>query len=224
MIGRKFDDFSLQNNLQHLSFDVEPVLNNPVIVIDQPTNRLRRSPLEIYSCILANINEEIQEQLGEHNEIKVVITVPGHFDIAQREAILEAAEEVGFKVLKLLNKPTAIALSYFFANEKFDKGDYFLIYNLGSGSFNVAIYKMLDFTINTVAVIGNNFLGGFDIDSLILNFVCDSLKERYNFDVREDKMRLNQLRHACEGAKKLFQILMILQLELIAFQMLIFVT
>ncbi len=134
------------------------------------------SPVEVSARILAALNERAQSALPADSIQGAVITVPAYFDEAQRQATKDAAQAAGINVLRLLNEPTAAAVAYGLdkPNEN-DAESYYLIYDLGGGTFDVSILKLTDGVFEVLATGGNSALGGDDIDRLLTNWLIKQL-------------------------------------------------
>jgi heat shock protein 1/8 len=198
-IGKTYQEISLQNNLQYFSFKVEDDCNNPIIVIQGESKVLKKTPQEITTTILQKIKTDVETKVGTID--KAVITVPAYFNTNQREATLVAAKEAGFTVLKLLNEPNAAALSYFFKNNV-DNECYSLVYDLGGGTFDVSILKKTLNNIQVICVDGDTSLGGKDLDNLIIDYVCEKLKNEYKYTPKSDRRTMRRMQNECEEAKK----------------------
>ncbi|XP_063922913.1 heat shock 70 kDa protein-like isoform X2 [Zophobas morio] len=201
LVGRKFSDTYLQRNLQFLPFKVKSdYQGDPLIIIQQRNRTLEKTPQQLCAIILQKLKADAEAKLGQAIT-KVVVTVPAYFNVTQREVTLAAAKEAGFTVLKLLNEPTAAALCYYFDNDC-SQTNHSLVYDLGGGTFDVAILKRSTNNIEIVGVDGDTQLGGHDFDNLIVNYVCEELVRDYNYDPRTDKDSLRRLHNKCEDAKK----------------------
>lgn len=135
------------------------------------------SPVEVSARILAALEQRATSALPADSIEGAVITVPAYFDEAQRQATKDAAQAAGIKVLRLLNEPTAAAVAYGLdqATEAREKESYYLIYDLGGGTFDVSILKLTDGVFEVLATGGNSALGGDDIDRLITNWLIKQL-------------------------------------------------
>lgn len=128
-----------------------------------------------------------------------VITVPAYFNDFQRTATIRAGESCGIKVLKIVNEPTAAAISYGY-NHTSNKT--VMVFDLGGGTFDVTIVKIADGNIKVVGTDGNHLLGGKDWDAAIMKFVCEKFKDEFGMDPRDDEPTKNELIVACENYKK----------------------
>ncbi|KAJ3639177.1 hypothetical protein Zmor_004047 [Zophobas morio] len=200
LIGKKYDEASIQHKLNSLPFQMEFNSSyDPIIVIKQGNQIIKKSPQELCSIILQKLKNDVEKKMGVEVN-KVIITVPAYFNVLQREATLAAAQSAGFTVLKLLNEPTAAALTYY--NEKdTSETNYSLVYDLGGGTFDVAILKRKGHDIEIICVNGDTNLGGQDIDNLLIDYISDKLRKSYNFEAKE-KDEHCILRNKCEEAKK----------------------
>ncbi|KAJ3659843.1 hypothetical protein Zmor_011508 [Zophobas morio] len=201
LVGRKYDDSLLQKSLKYFPFDVSAdASNNPVVSFKQRRVTITKTPQELYTILLEELKKFTKDKLGEAVN-KVVITVPAYFNVTQREVTLAAAKDAGFTVLKLQNEPTAAALAYYHDHD-IHKTHRSLVYDLGGGTFDVAILEKRFNDIDVICVAGDTQLGGHDLDNLILDFVCKQLKSKYDYDASDKPDDKRRLRNKCEKAKK----------------------
>jgi len=156
------------------------------------------SPQELSAMVLGKLKSDAEAYLGEA-VTKAVITVPAYFTDSQRQATKDAGKIAGFEVERIINEPTAAALSYGLENEKEQK---ILVYDLGGGTFDVSVIEIGDGVIEVLATSGNNRLGGDDFDDRVIKFLADEFKKVENIDLRQDKMAMQRLKEAAEKAKK----------------------
>ncbi|MGO2279138.1 MULTISPECIES: Fe-S protein assembly chaperone HscA [unclassified Psychrobacter] len=135
------------------------------------------SPVAVSAHILAALEQRAASALPADSIEGAVITVPAYFDEAQRQATKDAAQAAGINVLRLLNEPTAAAVAYGLdqSSEDSKKESYYLIYDLGGGTFDVSILKLTDGVFEVLATGGNSALGGDDVDRLITNWIIKQL-------------------------------------------------
>jgi molecular chaperone DnaK len=138
-------------------------------------------PQEISAMILKRLKEVAEADLGQPID-KAVITVPAYFNDAQRQATREAGEIAGLEVVRMINEPTAAALSYETGHQE---GKRILVYDLGGGTFDVSIVEIQQGVVEVVASHGNNHLGGDDFDQKIVEFLCDTLAGQHGIQVDE---------------------------------------
>ena len=155
------------------------------------------TPQEISSMILAKLKADAEAYLGE-TVTQAVITVPAYFTDAQRQATKDAGRIAGLDVKRIINEPTAAALSYGVDKENDQK---VLVYDLGGGTFDVSIIEMGDGVQEVLATAGNNRLGGDDFDKRIIDWMVQSFRTETGIDLSSDKMAMQRLKEAAEKAK-----------------------
>lgn len=155
------------------------------------------TPQEISAMILSYMKDYAESYLGEKVE-KAVITVPAYFNDAQRQATKDAGKIAGLDVKRIINEPTAAALSY-----GIDKGgeQKIMVYDLGGGTFDVSIIEMGDGVQEVLATAGNNRLGGDDFDKRVMDWMINEFKKENGIDLSGDKMAMQRLKEAAEKAK-----------------------
>ncbi len=157
------------------------------------------TPQEISAMILQYMKTYAEEYLGEP-VTKAVITVPAYFSDAQRQATKDAGTIAGLEVERIINEPTAAALS--FGIDKTDKEQKVLVYDLGGGTFDVSILELADGTFEVLSTAGDNKLGGDDFDDIIVDWIAEQFKKDHNIDLKADRMASQRLKEAAEKAKK----------------------
>ena len=155
------------------------------------------TPQEISAMILQKLKADAEAYLGE-TVTQAVITVPAYFTDAQRQATKDAGKIAGLDVKRIINEPTAAALSYGIDKEKDQK---VMVYDLGGGTFDVSIIEMGDGVQEVLATAGNNRLGGDDFDKRIIDWMVSSFKAETGVDLTNDKMAMQRLKEAAEKAK-----------------------
>ena len=157
------------------------------------------SPEFVSALILRKVVQDAAVELGEDIS-EAVITVPAYFTEQQRHATIEAGELAGLKVLRIINEPTAAALSYGIQRRAVDKK--ILVYDLGGGTFDVTILECLPDDFNVLSVGGDHRLGGKDFDDRILGYVIDKIKADYGVDIEGDVELEAELRLKAEATKR----------------------
>lgn len=155
------------------------------------------TPQEISAMILQKLKADAEAYLGE-SVTQAVITVPAYFTDAQRQATKDAGKIAGLDVKRIINEPTAAALSYGIDKEKDQK---VMVYDLGGGTFDVSIIEMGDGVQEVLATAGNNRLGGDDFDKRVIDWMVSSFKAETGVDLTSDKMAMQRLKEAAEKAK-----------------------
>lgn len=156
------------------------------------------TPQEISAMVLQKLKQDAENYLGE-SVSQAVITVPAYFSDAQRQATKDAGTIAGLEVLRIINEPTAAALSY--GLDKQDQDQCILVFDLGGGTFDVSILQLGDGVFEVKATSGNNHLGGDDFDECILSWMLETFKTDSGIDLSQDKMALQRLREGAEKAK-----------------------
>ena len=156
------------------------------------------TPEEISAKILMKLKKDAESYLGE-KVTKAVITVPAYFNDAQRQATKDAGKIAGLDVKRIINEPTAAALSYGLDNENEQK---IMVYDLGGGTFDVSIIEIGDGVIEVLSTAGDNRLGGDDFDNVITQYMLEDFKTKEGVDLSTDKMAMQRLKEAAEKAKK----------------------
>ena len=155
------------------------------------------TPQEISAMILQKLKADAEAYLGE-TVSEAVITVPAYFTDAQRQATKDAGQIAGLTVKRIINEPTAAALSYGLDKEEDQK---VMVYDLGGGTFDVSIIEIGQDVVEVLATAGNNHLGGDDFDQRIINWMIDEFKKSDGIDLSSDKMAMQRLKEAAEKAK-----------------------
>ena len=156
------------------------------------------SPQEISAMILQKLKSDAENYLGE-KVTEAVITVPAYFNDAQRQATKDAGKIAGLDVKRIINEPTAAALSYGLDNENEQR---IMVYDLGGGTFDVSIIDIGDGVIEVLSTAGDNRLGGDDFDNVITQYMLDDFKAKEGVDLSTDKMAMQRFKEAAEKAKK----------------------
>ncbi|KAH9625900.1 hypothetical protein KSS87_003414 [Heliosperma pusillum] len=208
LIGRKFDDPIVQDEMKHWPFKVivdpeNPKENNPRIVVTYKNEEKLFSPEQISSMILVKMKEIAETYLGK--EVKnAVVTVPAYFNNAQRKATKDAGVIAGLNVERIINEPTAAAIAYGLNKEltRYNAATKnILVFDLGGGTLDVSIVTVQKKSFEVKAVSGDTHLGGGDFDKRLVSYFVDMFARKYKKHLGENPRALGRLRAACERAK-----------------------
>ncbi|KAL5284568.1 hsp70.2 family protein [Megaselia abdita] len=201
LIGRKFDDPKIQDDMKHWPFKVVNSGGKPKISVEFKGEPKTFSPEEISSMVLTKMKETAEAYLGSLVK-NAVITVPAYFNDSQRQATKDAGAIAGLNVLRIINEPTAAALAY--GLDKNLSGEKnVLIFDLGGGTFDVSILTIDEGSLFEVrSTAGDTHLGGEDFDNRLVNHFAEEFKRKYKKDFRENPRALRRLRTAAERAKR----------------------
>ena len=194
LMGRKYTDASVQNDIKWLPYTIKSGRDG---MADVEVSGKTYTPQEISAMILQKIKADAEAYLGG-KVTQAVITVPAYFDDSQRQATKQAGEIAGLEVMRIINEPTAAALAY-----GLDKKNVHTIavYDLGGGTFDISILELGEGVYEVKSTNGDTHLGGDDFDQEILNYIADEFKKENNVDLRKDPQALQRLREAAEKAK-----------------------
>merc|ERR1712133_35721 len=200
LIGRKFDESTVQSDMKLWPFTVINVGNKPKLEVEYKGENKSFSPEEISSMVLVKMKETADAYLGA-NIKDAVITVPAYFNDSQRQATKDAGTISGLNVLRIINEPTAAAIAYGL-DKKVGGERNVLIFDLGGGTFDVSILTIEDGIFEVKSTAGDTHLGGEDFDNRLVNHFVQEFKRKYKKDLTENKRSLRRLRTACERAKR----------------------
>ncbi len=192
-IGRRWDD--TQEERGRVPYSCTKGRDNTVNV--QIRDRTYTAQ-EVSAMILQKLKDDAEAYLGEE-VTQAVITVPAYFTDAQRQATKDAGTISGLEVMRIINEPTAAALSY--GLDKQDQDQIVLVFDLGGGTFDVSLLQLGDGVFEVKATAGNNHLGGDDFDNALVRWMIDAFSEEQGIDLSTDSMALQRLREAAEKAK-----------------------
>ena len=200
LIGRKFKEPAVQKDINLMPYTIVEASNGDAWV---SVNDKELAPPQISAEVLRKMKKTAEDYLG-HEVTQAVITVPAYFNDSQRQATKDAGQIAGLEVLRIINEPTAAALSY--GVDKADKADRKIaVYDLGGGTFDVSIIEIAnvdgDKQIEVLSTNGDTFLGGEDFDQRIMDYLVDEFKKESGVDLTKDMLALQRLKDAAEKAK-----------------------
>jgi len=200
LIGRKFDESSVQADMKHWPFKVINEGSKPKIEVEYKGEVKSFFPEEISSMVLIKMKETAEAYLGK-NITNAVVTVPAYFNDSQRQATKDAGMIAGLNVMRIINEPTAAAIAY--GLDKKGKGEKnVLIFDLGGGTFDVSVLTIDDGIFEVKSTAGDTHLGGEDFDNRMVTHFVEEFKRKHKKDISSNKRALRRLRTACERAKR----------------------
>jgi len=200
LIGRKFKEQAVQKDIDLMPYEIMEAKNGDAWI---RASGKELAPPQISAEVLRKMKKTAEDYLG-HEVTQAVITVPAYFNDSQRQATKDAGQIAGLEVLRIINEPTAAALSY--GVDKTDKIDRKIaVYDLGGGTFDVSIIEIANIDgekqIEVLSTNGDTFLGGEDFDQRIMDFLVDEFKKENAVDLKQDVLALQRLKEAAEKAK-----------------------
>ncbi len=195
LIGRRYDDPMVEKDKKLVPYKIVEGPNGDAWV---EAHGKTYSPQQVSAFILQKMKETAEAKLGE-TVTQAVITVPAYFNDAQRQATKDAGKIAGLEVLRIINEPTAAALSY--GLEKKTEAKTIAVYDLGGGTFDISILEIGDGVFEVKATNGDTFLGGEDFDMKLVNYLANEFKKEQGIDLRNDKLALQRLKEAADKAK-----------------------
>jgi heat shock protein 5 len=200
LIGQKFKDKSVQNDIKHFPFKVVNKGGQPHVAVEVHKEEKTFTPEEISAMVLGKMKEVAEAYLGE--EVKnAVVTVPAYFNDAQRAATKDAGTIAGLNVLRVVNEPTAAALAY--GLDKIDQKErQVLVYDLGGGTFDVSILTIEDGVFEVQSTAGDTHLGGEDFDNRVISYLAKKYNKANDVDITKDSKTMSKLKREVEKAKR----------------------
>jgi L1 cell adhesion molecule like protein len=200
LIGRAFNDSQVQNDMKNWPFKVVNRSGKPQLEVEHKGATKTFLPEEISSMVLTKMKETAEAYLSKPVK-NAVITVPAYFNDAQRQATKDAGLIAGLNVQRIINEPTAAAISY--GLDKKTQGEQnILIFDLGGGTFDVSVLAIDDGIFEVKSTAGDTHLGGEDFDNRLVNYCKQMFQRKYKQDLSKNKRSLRRLRTACEKAKR----------------------
>ncbi|XP_007435687.1 heat shock-related 70 kDa protein 2 [Python bivittatus] len=202
LIGRKFDDPTVQSDMKHWPFRVVSEAGKPKVQVEYKAEVKTFFPEEISSMVLTKMKEIAEAYLGCKVQ-SAVITVPAYFNDSQRQATKDAGTITGLNVLRIINEPTAAAIAYGLDKKGSRAGEKnVLIFDLGGGTFDVSILTIEDGIFEVKSTAGDTHLGGEDFDNRMVSHFVEEFKRKHKRDIAGNKRAVRRLRTACERAKR----------------------
>merc|ERR1712129_35725 len=201
LIGRKFEDATVQADMKHWPFTVVDAATKPELQVEYQNETKTFTPEEITAMVLTKMKETAEAYLGV--DVKdAVVTVPAYFNDSQRQATKDAGVICGLNVLRIINEPTAAAIAYGLDKKKGAQECNVLIFDLGGGTFDVSILTIEEGIFEVKSTAGDTHLGGEDFDNRMVDHFVNEFKRKHKKDLKGNKRALRRLRTACERAKR----------------------
>merc|ERR1711902_110428 len=201
LIGRKFNDSTVQSDRKHWPFKVTNVSGKPKLQVEYKSEDKSFTPEEISAMVLIKMKETAESYLGQ--EVRdAVVTVPAYFNDSQRQATKDAGVIAGLNIMRIINEPTAAAIAYGLDKKKDEKESNVLIFDLGGGTFDVSILSIEGGIFEVKSTAGDTHLGGEDFDNRMVDHFVSEFKRKHKKDLSGNKRALRRLRTACERAKR----------------------
>jgi len=202
LIGRKFDDSTVQEDMKHWPFKVINAAGKPKLEVEFKNEEKQFTPEEVSAMVLIKMKETAEAYLG-HTVKDAVVTVPAYFNDSQRQATKDAGVIAGLNITRIINEPTAAAIAYGLDKKSGGGGEKnILIFDLGGGTFDVSILSIDEGIFEVKATAGDTHLGGEDFDNRMVDHFIQEFKRKHKKDITGNKRALRRLRTACERAKR----------------------
>lgn len=202
LIGLKYSDSTVQNDLKLWPFTVKPDANDrPIIEVDYQGQKKTFLPEEISAMVLSKMKEIAEAYLGQPVK-KAVITVPARFSDSQRQSTKDAGAIAGLEVLRILNEPTAASMCYSFDKKNDGKEQNILVFDFGGGTHDVSVLTIDNQVFEVKATGGDTHLGGSDFDNRLVEHFLQEFKRKHKHDISDNARAVKRLKMACEKVKK----------------------
>ena len=200
MIGKKFNDHTVQEDMKLWPFAVKSIDDKPTFEVEYMNEKKTFHPEEISAMILTKM-KEIAESFLDTEVKDAVITVPAYFNDSQRQATKDAGSIAGLNVLRIINEPTAAAMAYGLNKDSKQERNV-LIYDFGGGTFDVSLLNIDDGVFEVLATSGDCHLGGEDIDNRLVQHFINDFKRKNKKDISQNPRAVKRLKVACERLKR----------------------
>jgi heat shock protein 1/8 len=200
LIGKKFNDSTVQSDMKHFTYKVINKDSKPNIEVQFKGETKVFTPEEISAMVLGKMKEIAEAYLGQEVS-DCVVTVPAYFNDSQRQATKDAGVIAGLNVLRIINEPTSAAIAYGL-DQRSEKEKNILIFDCGGGTHDVSILTIEDAIFEVKATAGDTHLGGEDFDTRLVEHLMDEFKKKNKKDLSGNKRAMRRLRTECEKAKR----------------------
>ncbi|KAJ3121894.1 ATPase with role in protein import into the ER [Physocladia obscura] len=214
LVGRRFDEADVQNDMKHFPFKVVSKDGKPIIQVKVKGEDKKFTPEEISAMVLGKMKEIAESYLGQ-KVTHAVVTVPAYFNDAQRQATKDAGTIAGLTVARIINEPTAAAIAYGLNKAGSEKN--ILVYDLGGGTFDVSVLTIDDGVFEVLATNGDTHLGGEDFDNRLIEHFTKAYKKKNKKDCTKDLKAMGKLKREVEKAKRALSSQMSVKVEIESF-------
>ncbi|KAL5390508.1 78 kDa glucose-regulated protein [Paraphaeosphaeria minitans] len=201
LIGRKFNEKEVQNDIKHFPFKIVSKSGQPRVQVEVQGEEKTFTPEEVSAMVLGKMKEVAESYLGETVK-NAVVTVPAYFNDAQRAATKDAGTIAGLNVLRVVNEPTAAALAYGLDKQDDKQERQVLVYDLGGGTFDVSILSIEEGVFEVQSTAGDTHLGGEDFDNRVISHFVKKYNKDKGVDITKDAKTMGKLKREVEKAKR----------------------
>jgi len=214
MIGRKWSDKEVQQDIKHYPFSVVNKADKPTVKVEVGGSDKNFTPEEISAMVLGKMKEVAEGYLG-YKVTNAVVTVPAYFNDNQRQATKDAGIIAGLNVLRVVNEPTAAAIAY--GLDKTGDERQIIVYDLGGGTFDVSLLSIDNGAFEVLATAGDTHLGGEDFDQRVISYFTKMYNKKNSVDITKDLKTMGKLKREVEKAKRTLSSQMSARIEIEAF-------
>ncbi|KAI5849792.1 heat shock protein 70 family [Tricharina praecox] len=214
LIGRKFNDKDVQQDIKHFPFKVINKNGSPNVQVEVSGEKRVFTPEEISAMILGKMKEIAEAYLGK-KVTHAVVTVPAYFNDAQRQATKDAGTIAGLNVLRVVNEPTAAAIAY--GLDKKGGERQIIVYDLGGGTFDVSLLSIDQGVFEVLSTAGDTHLGGEDFDQRVISHFTKLYNKKHSVEITKDLKTMGKLKREVEKAKRTLSSQMSTRIEIEAF-------
>jgi len=214
MIGRKWSDKEVQQDIKHYPFSVVNKGDKPTVKVEVGGSDKNFTPEEISAMVLGKMKEVAEGYLG-YKVTNAVVTVPAYFNDNQRQATKDAGIIAGLNVLRVVNEPTAAAIAY--GLDKTGDERQIIVYDLGGGTFDVSLLSIDNGAFEVLATAGDTHLGGEDFDQRVISYFTKMYNKKNSVDITKDLKTMGKLKREVEKAKRTLSSQMSARIEIEAF-------